>query len=132
VAKRVSLQGKGAELFFGGGPRAVAEDNATESTDSPPYGASKEPEQARVHARIGASDDELLRGLGEKQRLASSTFRFQPDELELLDAMFDELNRAKPRRISKNDLVRLGVRWLLSDYEANAERSLAARLLDRL
>lgn len=130
MAKRVSLQGKGVELFFGGAPHATADPEAALPTEAATTSSANL--HARVHARIGAGEDDLLRGLGEKQRLASSTFRFQPEELELLDALFDELNHAKPRRISKNDLVRLGLRWLLSDYETNAQHSLVGKLLERV
>lgn len=135
MAKRVSLQGKGVELFFGGTPRAGSASQTSPQSGEEP--AASDPRGARTRARVQArppvavDEEELLRALQEKQRLASSTFRFQPEELEQLDEIFDELNRARPRRISKNDLVRLGLRWLLSDYAANRERSLAGKLLQR-
>ena len=137
MAKRVSLQGKGVELFFGSAAEAPAVAEAATGSSPRARSATEPPGQVhvRVHAPVQAvavDEDDLLRALREKQRLASSTFRFQPEELEQLDFLFDALNRARPRIVSKNDLVRLGVRWLLSDYAANRDRSLAWKLLDRM
>ena len=87
---------------------------------------------ARTDAGAVSSDEQLFRGLSDKQRLASSTFRFQPEELERLDLVCDELNRLKPKRVSKNDVVRLGLRWLLADYEASRGDSVLSRLLARV
>lgn len=137
MARRVSLQGKGVELFFGGSTGAEAA--PTPPSADPGAGAAEEEAtmgvRERVHARTeeayGASDEQLFRGLGDKQRLASSTFRFRPEELDRLDLVFDELNRVKPKRVSKNDVVRLGLRWLLADYEFNRADSLLSRLLAR-
>jgi hypothetical protein len=143
VAKRVSLQGKGVELFFGGArgateqPTAARAAAAESGLHADPPGASRQPAaptRARTHAPIQTSpdsEDAIFRALAEKQRLASSTFRFQPEELEQLDEVFDELNRARPRRVSKNDIVRLGLLWVLRDYEANGGNSLVGRLLQR-
>ena len=131
MARRVSLQGRGAELFFGPdkAPRTSSRD-----AGNPPL--VEDGRGARVHARTGAgavsSDEQLFRGLSDKQRLASSTFRFQPEELERLDLVCDELNRLKPKRVSKNDVVRLGLRWLLADYEASRGDSVLSRLLARV
>ena len=142
MAKRISLQGKGVELFFGGTTSespVATEERAAKSPTRAHRSASQRPPQAdanvRMRARMqsqGVNEEALIRGLGEKQWLASSTFRFQSEELERLDAVFDAVNRVKPRRISKNDLVRLGLRWLLSDYETNVESSLVGKLLERV
>lgn len=132
MAKRVSLRGKGVELFFGGAPREVAP-AVEQPTEAAPFTSGPESAQASVHARTrSAVDEALLRALAEKQWLASSTFRFHPEELDRLDALADAVNRAKTRRVSKNDLVRLGLLWLLNDYDLNAGRSLVGRLLDRV
>jgi hypothetical protein len=127
VAKRVSLQGKGVELFFGG--RGPNEDSPASPTETD----ERSTREANTRTRARTPDvDQLFRGLDDKQRLASSTFRFQPEELEQLDELFEEANRARPRKVSKNDLVRLGLRWLLSDYEANPTGSLVGQLLRRV
>ncbi|MSQ24465.1 MAG: hypothetical protein EXR58_07985 [Chloroflexi bacterium] len=133
MPKRISLQGKGVDLFF---PSAAEDPARARSESSGPADAAPQhaPSATRsiMHARTHpTSADDLLRALSAKQRLASSTFRFQPDELERLDVIVDELSHAHPRRISKNDLVRLGLLWLLADYEADPDQSLVGRLLTR-
>ena len=132
MPKRISLQGKGAELFFAG---VNSKESRAASATAEPREDPAEYVDARVHARADAgsgADESIFRGLSDKQRLASSTFRFQPEELERLDLVFEEINRSKPRRISKNDVVRLGLRWLLADYESNRTGSMLAKLMERV
>jgi hypothetical protein len=99
------------------------------------------PQRARVHARTGASTDarknaglvdRLYRRLDNRQHLASSTFRFQSEELGELERVFVELNALRPRKSSKNDLVRLAVNWLLEDYKQNGEHSMLAQVFARM
>jgi hypothetical protein len=75
--------------------------------------------------------DDLARTLQQKQRLASSTFRFQPQELEELDEVTAQIARATGAKLSKNDVVRLALNWLLADYKENGERSMLGRVLQR-
>jgi hypothetical protein len=97
------------------------------------------PVHARTHARTSRGSarsdtvliDDLYRDLQQKQRLASSTFRFQPSELEELDAVTTELARAGITKLSKNDVVRLAVNWLLSDYRHQGNKSILTRVLQR-
>lgn len=145
MARRVSLQGKGVDLFFGGDSRAasVAEPPAPETDEpsTPRISRSRTvaPPTTSVRARVRAHTDgaapsgdaELFALIEDRQRLASSTFRFQPEELEQLDLVVEEIGRGRSRRLSKNDVVRLGLRWLLSDYESNRQRSLLGRLAAR-
>jgi hypothetical protein len=75
--------------------------------------------------------DDLYRSLQQKQRLASSTFRFQPDELAELDAVASEVSQAAAGKISKNDVVRLALNRLLSDYRENNEQSTLRKVVKR-
>ena len=74
----------------------------------------------------------LHQNLQEKQHLASSTFRFRPEELKDLDAVFDQVKQQHGRKVSKNDLPRLALNWLLEDYQRNKEGSVLAQVLARL
>jgi hypothetical protein len=74
----------------------------------------------------------IHRQVDEKQHLASYTFRFRSEELAELERVFAELNARRPRRSSKNDLVRIAVNWLLEDYRQNAEASMLAQVFARL
>jgi len=167
VAKRVSLKGRGADIFFGGDaptesviaaaePLAVPDASpplARESADIgepsivPDDVPSKQPFQrtrartdARVHARtealmhaemLASQVGALRRRLQAKQRLASQTFRFQTEELEELDRIFEQVKQTTSATISKNDLVRLGLNWLLAEYQERGEESLLASVLRR-
>ena len=74
----------------------------------------------------------LYRQLQTKQHLASQTFRFHPEELAALDAASGKLKGPGARGLSKNDLVRLGLNWLLADYEQNGEESVLAQVHARM
>ena len=113
---------------------------APESSEGATGEKKRAPTRARTHARgpaptgaptHGNVDEDLYRGLQAKQRLASSTFRFRPQELEELDAVFAELDARDGPKLSKNDLVRLGLNWLLADYRANGQDSVLVRVLAR-
>lgn len=81
---------------------------------------------ADVHARTIA---ELKRAILNKKHLSSFTFRFKSEELETLDRITEMVNDNVDQKISKNDIVRLSLKWLLSDYEKNKHTSVLARVL---
>jgi hypothetical protein len=77
---------------------------------------------ARVHTRTHARRDASLesdlieslhRKLQQKHHLSSYTFRFRLEELEELTKLDTKVAKTHPNKLSKNDLVRLGVNWLL-------------------
>lgn len=81
---------------------------------------------AQAHAR---TLDELKRAILSKKHLSSFTFRFKAEELESLDRIAEEVNEGLEQKVSKNDVVRLSLRWLLKDYELNKQTSVLARVL---
>src|SRR5712691_11144367 len=92
---------------------------------------------ARAHARVDAfttSDlaESLYRKLQQKHHLSSYTFRYRLEELEALRKLDEKFEKSHPNKMSKNDLVRIGVNWLLVDYEQNGETSMLARILARM
>jgi hypothetical protein len=92
---------------------------------------------ARMHARIEASTqsdltESLYRKLQQKHHLSSYTFRYRLEELEALRKLDEKLEKNHPNKMSKNDLVRIGVNWLLEDYEQNGDTSMLARILARM
>jgi hypothetical protein len=91
----------------------------------------------RTHARIDASTrsdltESLYRKLQQKHHLSSYTFRYRLEELEALRKLDEKFEKSHPNKMSKNDLVRIGVNWLLEDYEQNGETSMLARILVRM
>jgi len=75
--------------------------------------------------------DRLRQKLRSKQHLSSYTFRFRPEELEQLDQLVAELNQTRASKLSKNDLARLAVSWLLADYEERGQESLIAEVVNQ-
>ena len=80
--------------------------------------------RARVHSRTDARKDAcvhtamvgaLYQGVRDRRHLASQTFRFQAGELNELQHTIEQIDQSQPGKLSKNDLVRLGVNWLLQD-----------------
>lgn len=110
----------------------------SEEAVSEPSQAAKLPEAGRnadaalVRARTRAPKpvapppmvDRLRQKLRTKQHLSSYTFRFRLEELEQLDQLVAELNQSRTSKLSKNDLARLAVGWLLADYDERGAASL--------
>ncbi len=94
--------------------------------------ASPAPMRARTRAPkaspAAVATDRLRQKLRTKQHLSSYTFRFRPEELEQLDRLAAELNRTRASKLSKNDLVRLALGWLLTDYEDHGQASLVVEV----
>ncbi len=111
---------------------APASSDAPEEASVPARTHARTPLRKRARADAPADPlDDLVRRLAEKQHQASSTFRYRSDELTELDAVFAEVKQAH-RTISKNDIVRLGLAWLLDDYRRNKDDSVLAQVLARM
>lgn len=136
-------EGTFARLMSSEPPRRKPEEAHPEA---PPRQDKQRPENvdvhtdARTHTRTDAQHhagtqtslaEDLYRRLQTRQRLASSTFRFRPEELEELDKVCTQIKETNTGRMSKNDLVRLGLNWLLEDYRNKGDKSLLAQVLAR-
>jgi hypothetical protein len=69
----------------------------------------------------------VRRGHPERQL----AFRVSPDEYKRLDRVSFEISDAFDGKVSKQDVVRLGLQMVLTDHEANGEGSLLTRLAER-
>lgn len=105
-----------------------------------PAPASPPTKDARMRARkaasTGASEraqliEDLYRQVQVKQRLTQYSFRFRSDELEKLDRVFEQLKQQGAPTLSKNDLPRIALNWLLNDFEKNGGDSVLAQVLAR-
>jgi len=106
--------------------------------DAPQTERASTPAPVRARTRVpkaGASGglssvvtDRLRQKLRAKQHLSSYTFRFRPEELAQLDRLVAELNLTRSTKLSKNDLVRLALGWLLTDYEEYGPESLVVEV----
>jgi len=74
----------------------------------------------------------LYEQLVNRKRLSSLTFRYQSGELQALEEVFTQLDKKKPRRLSRNDIARLGLIWLIEDYQQHGEESVLAQVHQRM
>jgi len=107
-----------------------------ESTDRRTGARTHAPTEASKRADKSAATDEdiiksIYRKLQMKQHLTGYTFRFRASDLEALDEIYSDLNRQYPR-LSKNDLPRIALDWLLADYKEHGDESILAQVLARM
>jgi hypothetical protein len=118
-------------------PKDVVEGELAQASESPPgEHPTNTPSQptkrpSRSVQPTAPVIEVLYRSLQQRQLLAQSTFRFQPEELKELDAVLAEVQQAAPGKFSKNDLVRLALNSLLSDYRRNGEQSTLGKVVER-
>lgn len=144
-SKRPSMQGKGAELFFTGDlPEAS-------SPDVPPgseagTGSEKESKLASLQERRKESNVPSLEGafsevefvvweaalarMGESGNIAN-TFRYAQAELDALDDLVHEVRRSFSQRIAKQDVARLALNLLITDFVERREGSFLAVYLSQ-
>lgn len=92
--------------------------------DAPVRARTHAPKQVTNSPARPAVIEQLRQKLRVKQHLTSYTFRFRAEELEQLDQLVAELNQTRTSKLSKNDLVRLALAWLLTDHEEYGAASL--------
>lgn len=103
----------------------------TAETHPTPPQPTASPARARMRAPRATSVsiiERLRQKLTTKHHLASYSFRFQAAELAQLDQLLAELNKSRTAKLSKNDLVRLALNWLLADHEEHGQTSLAVEV----
>jgi len=157
--KRVSVQGKGADLFFGdlqapepvpeqpgdeqGMPVEAPTPQALEQTNpSTPPDERSEQAQASKHASNGADGSEqnelissvildaIWRDLAE-QATVTNAFRYTHEELgQLTDAIY-ELGKEHGTRVTKQEVARLGLNAILTDYQIRGADSLLSTFIAR-
>jgi len=123
-----------------GTARRASRQKTTEAPSEPENaGDARAPMRARTDARTRASRsapsgqvvERLRQKLQARQHLSSYTFRFRAEELEQLDGLVAELNRDRAVKLSKNDLIRVALGWLLVDYDEYGSGSLVAEVTRR-
>jgi hypothetical protein len=123
------------EELLGKGDETASESTQAAETPSTQGRETNASVRARTRASkpvaVPAMADRLRQKLRTKQHLSSYTFRFRPEELEQLDQLVAELNQSRTSKLSKNDLARLAVSWLLADYEERGQASLIVEVTSR-
>ncbi len=159
--KRVSIKGRGSDLFFGDGAAALATPNTSQSESTvssgnqstQPQASSQSSKQARNIASKQASHQEqratlspvqgnvsilaadaslasILEGMSGRAAIAN-TFRFTEEELARLEDVIYALTKSQRSKISRQDVIRLGLNLALWDYEARGDASLLAQAAAR-
>lgn len=95
------------------------------SKSAPVYTSTGARTRASIYTRV-------RKAVGNRSRLAGFTFRYQREELDRLDDLATKVNRNQSVKVSKNDLVRIALNWLLEDHEDNKRASVLSKVLARL
>lgn len=119
---------------------AVREALTQESTQEREQEGTLEVKRVRTHARTKEGKhirkdvdmDWLYDRIQQRKHLSNGSFRYRPDELDTMDAIYHELEDKKPGRISKNDLARMALIVLCQDYQDNGEQSTLAQIFQRM
>jgi len=151
--KRPSLKGKGADIFFSGEVPIATEPEIAErlttargpevkpkSTDESLLASMQASAPARQQPSKLASKQADPRGSTSTaagaalDRIAApgritASFRFAEEELEALDDAVTEAKKKHRVRIAKQEVVRLGLAALLSDYEARGTASVLGQYI---
>lgn len=96
---------------------------------------SVEPEGGSAEEQSTATDtviDALYEQISQRKHLSNYSFRYQSGELDALDAIYQQLDKKKPGRISKNDVGRMALIVLCQDYKDNGDQSFIAQVLKRM
>lgn len=149
MSERISIAGKGKELFFGSDeqPRANSEPNppdmtathhvtqgATDPASQPSSGPATMPSSAHGAMRAvvpTSNDSELVRRLRDRldgEHSLHYSYRFARDEIEALRDAVYELEAKRGLRVTRNDIVRLGLEWIIDDYRTHGKESLLVRV----
>lgn len=150
--ERFSIKGKGAELFFGDEERHEPPRPESEAPEVPAIHAAAEPasppaaqppgQQATLPpsaqdtmsasaqpGELDASTRHRLRELLAQEHPLHYSYRFTRDEIDALRDVVYELEAKRGLPVTRNDVVRLGLDWLIDDYRARGKESLLMQVL---
>jgi hypothetical protein len=143
MAKRASIKGRGADIFFGEYPPdapAVEDPTSTAQEEAPDTPVAHEPPTTPSTPKSpsdtapavipdvtpGLRHDEILAAIWQHvadPAMVNSTFRFSSRELSWLEDAVYEISKRYGVKVSKQDLIRLGLHILQWDYEQHGETS---------
>lgn len=156
--KRVSIKGRGSDLFFGDGVAALSESVMPNPEPlAAPQDEQKAGKQASLQASVIASNiasmqsrqsapsatqvtttnpaveaslASLWDGMSSRATIAN-TFRFTEEELARLEDVIYALTKSQRSKFSRQDVIRLGLNLALWDYETRGDASLLAQVATR-
>ena len=155
MVKRVSMKGKGADIFFGG-DTALSRAEVSPA-DVPPTGAVPQPQLVNIPDEQPSMQERKHASMQERKQLATpvdqpastllppeilesiwqdishratitNAFRYTDRELsQLTDAIY-EISKRHEVKLTKQDIARLGLNAVLWDYRARGDASLLGAL----
>lgn len=161
MPRRVSMKGKGAEIFFGDysasppDPRTTDEPERAAAPPLPPAARASEQErilatkQESMHTRTrkikqaitpadpatdATTPAAVLNGIWRdltERATVTNAFRYTDRELEALTDALYAVHKRHGVKLSKQEVARLGLNAVLWDYREHGETSLLAELIRR-
>ncbi len=151
--KRISIKGKGVEAWFGEGSegaaapptveqyKVLASQNADQPASRPadqpagkqaslpaskpaPSAFAPRPARDRLAEPVPGPTPRRLRELVRHEHPVAGTFRFTPDELDAVRDVSYELEVKRGLKVTRNDIVRLGLNNVIDDYRQRGDSSL--------
>lgn len=112
---------------------ATADKTASSTEKRVPVQARTPRTPARIKETTtgGITIEDLYRRLMQKKHLSSYTLRFRAEELDDLDAVAKEIEEKADGTISKNDIARAALIWLLEDYHQRGKQSVLEQIANR-
>jgi hypothetical protein len=153
MSERFSIKGKGAELFFGDNeprePKPRLEPEAPEvpaiqpapepasplATQPPSQQATMPPSAQDTRDAVSQRTDadaflrHRLRELLAQDHPFHYSYRFTREEIDALRDIVYELEVKRGMRLTRNDVVRLGLNWVIDDYRARGKESLLMQVM---
>ena len=145
MSSRISIKGKGAELFFGGGDvlesPSSRDETSARKTDSVLAGktdskkASMPESKTARHTEVAPGEPQssaVLRTLREallEEHPVNNSFRYSQESLDAVRDIAYELEVMRHLKTSRNDIMRLGLAWIIDDYRAKGADSVLVAVL---
>lgn len=150
MSERISIKGQGKALFFGEDDSNRSDQMAPEPIESVASGArqtdSPLPEKTDSHlagqtasktarqtdnTHSVPTGDQLrrLRDVLLEDHPVHNTFRYSQDSLDAVRDIVYELEVKRGIKTSRNDVMRLGLAWLVDDYRTRREQSVLVQVL---
>lgn len=153
MTKRVSISGQGADIFFGEAGSATdaqkpsAQETRRETTrTSPSISHESKTDSKPARQMASQSDSKTARQLSilrdpldeatkrqlldllAREHRTHNTFRYGQEELDAVRDIVYEMEVRRGVKISRNDVMRLALNYLIEDYRAQGDDSIIVRL----
>ncbi len=144
MSERFSIKGKGAELFYGDAPDnrpTPPVPDAARQTDSVLSSKTDRQPDRKTESKTARQTDippggdqsgDVVRRLREilaDAHPVHNTFRYSQSVLDAVRDIVYELEVKRGVKTSRNDVMRLGLSWIIDDYHSRGAGSLLVAVL---